>query len=120
MDYRKACQILLRYLISGMAVAFAAFFVPRRSMDVEEIVMISFTAAAVFAVLEQYAPNVYQSSLFGAGFGIGANQAGFEQFITQHVPTCNKGNAIKRAGCMKWVNERDSPKAVNCNLDEFF
>lgn len=120
MDYRKVCQMLLRYLITGMGVAFAAFFVPRRSMDIEEIVMISFTATAVFAVLDQFAPNVYQSSLFGAGFGIGANQAGFEGFITQQIPKFEEGELKKRAGCMKWVHERDSPKAVNCNLDEFF
>jgi hypothetical protein len=112
--------MVLRYLITGMGVAFAAFFVPRRSMDIEEIVMISFTATAVFAVLDQFAPNVYQSSLFGAGFGIGANQAGFEGFITQQIPKFEEGELKKRAGCMKWVHERDSPKAVNCNLDEFF
>ena len=83
MDYRKVCQQIVKYLISGMTVAFAAFFIPRRQMNLEEIIMISFTAAASFAVLEHYAPSLYQPSLFGSGFGIGANNVGFEGFITR-------------------------------------
>ena len=110
MDYRKACQLLIKYLISGMSVAFVAFFVPRRKMDLEEVVIISFTAAATFAVLEHYAPNIYNSSLFGAGFGIGANSGGFEPFND-----CKENN-----NCFRWKEEGYGPQAENCTHNEFF
>ena len=120
MDYRKLCQLIVKYVISGMTVAFAAFFIPRRNMDLEEISMIAFTAAATFAVLEHYAPNIYKSSLFGSGFGIGGNQVGFEGFVEQKVPTYNQNLFVRGQGCLKYDKGAEYPKALDCNLNEFF
>lgn len=110
MDYKKVCQQITKYLICGMTVSFVAFFIPRRQMKLEEIVIISFTAAATFAVLENYAPSLYKPSLFGTGFGIGANQSGFEGFTSNN---CN-------SKCFRWKENENGPRAENCDFNSFF
>ena len=67
----------IKYIVEGGAVAVAAYFIPRRKMNLQEIVMIALTAAAVFAILDLYAPSVGVASRQGAGFGIGASMVGF-------------------------------------------
>ena len=58
-------------------VAIAAFYIPQRKMNLEEVAMIALTAAATFALLDMYAPSVGLTARQGAGFGIGANLVGF-------------------------------------------
>jgi ABC-type Co2+ transport system permease subunit len=67
----------IKYVVEGGAVAVAAYFIPRKKMNLQEIVMIALTAAAVFAILDLYAPAVGVASRQGAGFGIGAGVVGF-------------------------------------------
>ena len=70
-------QSLVKYLLEGAAVAVAAYLIPRKKVDVTEIALIALTAAAVFAVLDSFAPLVAVSARHGAGFGIGYQQVGF-------------------------------------------
>ena len=74
---REMMTRVLKYLIEGIMVAVAAFFIPRKVMKIEEIAMIALTAAATFALLDMFAPSVGHSVRQGAGFGIGANLVGF-------------------------------------------
>ena len=67
----------IKYLVEGGAVAVAAYFIPRKKMNLQEIVMIALTAAAVFAILDLYAPAVGIATRQGAGFGIGSTLVGF-------------------------------------------
>lgn len=67
---------LVKYLLEGLVVAVAAYVLPGK-LKWNEILMISLTAAATFAILDIYAPSVGSSARTGAGFGIGANLVGF-------------------------------------------
>ena len=67
----------LKYLIEGLAVALAAYYIPKKKMDIQEIGMIAVTAAATFALLDMFAPSIAVAARKGAGFGIGAAQVGF-------------------------------------------
>ena len=49
-DAQEVLKRMLKYLIEGLAVAAAAFWIPRRSLNVEEILVIAVTAATTFAV----------------------------------------------------------------------
>lgn len=69
-------QSLVKYLVEGLAVAAAAFYIPRFKSDLKEIALIALTAAAVFAVLDQFAPSVAIGARQGAGFGIGYKLVG--------------------------------------------
>ena len=62
---------LIKYLLEGLAVAVAAFYIPRRKADLQEIAMIGLTAAAVFLVLDSFSPAVAAGARQGSGFGIG-------------------------------------------------
>src|SRR3990167_4340119 len=67
---------LIKYLLEGLAVAVAAFYIPRRKADLQEIAMIGLTAAAVFLVLDSFSPAVAAGARQGSGFGIGLQTVG--------------------------------------------
>ena len=78
----------LKYLLEGLAVAAAAYFIPKRKTSVQEVAMIALTAAATFAVLDLFAPAVGSGARHGAGFGIGARHVGFGEGFSVN-PTDN-------------------------------
>jgi ABC-type Co2+ transport system permease subunit len=68
---------VIKYLVEGLMVAIAAYAIPKRSLNIEEICLIALTAAATFAILDTYIPAMGSTARSGAGFGIGANLVGF-------------------------------------------
>lgn len=68
---------LIKYVLEGLGVALAAFYIPERSLSMQEIGMIALTAAATFFLLDLFAPAVGSAARMGAGFGVGAKQVGF-------------------------------------------
>lgn len=68
---------VVKYLVEGLMVAIAAYAIPKRSLNVEEIMLIALTAAATFSILDTYVPTMAGSARSGAGFGIGANLVKF-------------------------------------------
>ena len=68
---------IIKYLVEGLMVALAAFAIPKRSLNVEEIVLIALTAAATFSILDTYVPSMGVTARSGAGFGSGANLVRF-------------------------------------------
>ena len=76
-DITELIKRVIKYLIEGLMVAIAAFAIPKRSLNLEEIALIALTAAATFAILDTYIPSMVVTARSGAGFGIGANLVGF-------------------------------------------
>lgn len=68
---------IVKYLVEGLMVAIAAYAIPKRSLNIEEIVLIALTAAATFSILDTYVPSMGVTARSGAGFGIGANLVKF-------------------------------------------
>ena len=68
---------IIKYLVEGLMVAIAAYAIPKRSLNIEEIVLIALTAAATFSILDTYVPSMGASARAGTGFGIGARIAGW-------------------------------------------
>jgi ABC-type Co2+ transport system permease subunit len=68
---------VIKYLVEGLMVAIAAYAIPKRSLNVEEIILISLTAAATFSILDTYIPAMGVSARSGAGAGIGFGLVGF-------------------------------------------
>ena len=68
---------VIKYLVEGLMVAIAAYAIPKRSLNMEEIVLIALTAAATFSILDTYVPSMGVSARSGASFGIGANLVKF-------------------------------------------
>ena len=63
---------IIKYLVEGLMVAIAAYAIPKRSLNIEEIILIALTAAATFSILDTYIPSMGATARSGAGFGIGA------------------------------------------------
>jgi ABC-type Co2+ transport system permease subunit len=76
-DFGELVKRAIKYIIEGIMVAIAAYAIPKKSLNIEEVVIIALTAAATFSVLDVFVPSMAGSARGGAGFGIGANLVGF-------------------------------------------
>ncbi len=77
LDGKEILKRILKYIMEGLVVAFAAFFIPGKRLNAQEIAVIGIVAAATFSVLDLFAPAVGNSMRQGAGFGVGMNLVGF-------------------------------------------
>ena len=77
LDLSELVKLAIKYLFEGFIVSIAAFAIPKRSLNLDEIAMIALTAAATFSILDTYIPSMGVNARSGAGFGIGANLVGF-------------------------------------------
>jgi len=80
-DWREVVKRAVKYLIEGAAVAVALFLISKGNgkdkLSWQEIALVALTAAAVFAILDMFAPSISYAARQGAGFGLGANLVGF-------------------------------------------
>jgi hypothetical protein len=76
-DFSELLKRAIKYIVEGIMVAIAAFAIPKKQLNIEEVVIIALTAAATFSVLDVFVPSMASSARGGAGFGIGANLVGF-------------------------------------------
>jgi len=76
-DFNELVKRAIKYLIEGLAVAVVALLIPKKALNVEEIVIIALVAAATFAVLDVFVPAMGSSARNGAGLGIGFNLVRF-------------------------------------------
>ena len=77
LDLGELVRRAVKYLVEGVMVALAAFAIPKKALNLDEIANIDLTAAATFSILDTYVPSMAVSARSGAGFGIGANLVGF-------------------------------------------
>ena len=80
LDIAELLKRAIKYLVEGLMVAIAAFAIPKKRLEMDEVALIALTAAATFSILDTYAPSIGVSASSGAGFGIGANLVGFPRF----------------------------------------
>ena len=76
-DLGELLRKVVKYLVEGVMVAIAAYAIPKKALNLDEILLIALTAAATFSILDTYVPSMAVSARSGAGFGIGANLVGF-------------------------------------------
>uniref|UniRef100_A0A6C0HRQ3 Uncharacterized protein n=1 Tax=viral metagenome TaxID=1070528 RepID=A0A6C0HRQ3_9ZZZZ len=76
-NVQEIVRRIVKYLVEGLMVAIAAYAIPKKSMNLEEIALLALVAAATFSILDTYVPSIGASARGGAGFGIGANIVGF-------------------------------------------
>ena len=77
LDLGELVRRAVKYLVEGVMVAIAAYAIPKKSLNLDEVALIALTAAATFTILDTYVPSMAVSARSGAGFGIGANLVGF-------------------------------------------
>ena len=77
LDLGELIRRMVKYVVEGIMVAIASYAIPKRSMKLDEVMLIALTAAATFSILDTYVPSMAVSARSGAGFGMGANLVGF-------------------------------------------
>ena len=77
LDLGELVRRAVKYLVEGIMVAIAAYAIPKKSLNLDEVLLNALTAAATFSILDTYVPSMAVSARSGAGFGIGANLVGF-------------------------------------------
>lgn len=76
-DFSEVLTRMVKYLLEGLVVAFAAYAVPQIKLDLAEIATIALVSAATLSILDFFSPSMGTAARFGAGAGIGANLVGF-------------------------------------------
>ena len=74
-DIGEIIRRVVKYLIEGFIVAIAAYAIPQRTLNLDEVMLISLTAAATFSILDTYVPSMAVSARSGAGFGVGCQSS---------------------------------------------
>ena len=76
-DFSELIKRAIKYIIEGIMVVIAAYVIPKKQLNIEEVVIIALMAAATFSVLDVFIPSMAGAARSGAGFGVGANLVGF-------------------------------------------
>ena len=77
LDLSELIKRGIKYLIEGLVVAVVAVLVPKKALNIEEIVVIALTAAATFSLLDVFIPSMGAAARNGAGMGVGFNLVRF-------------------------------------------
>jgi ABC-type Co2+ transport system permease subunit len=75
-DLSELVKRVIKYLVEGIIVAIAAYSIPKKSLNLEEILIIGLMAAATFSVLDVFIPSMGAGARQGASFAIGTGVAG--------------------------------------------
>ena len=77
LDLGELVRRVVKYFVEGLMVAIAAYAIPKRTLNLDEVTLIALPAAATFSILDTYVPSMAVTARTGAGFGIGGNLVGF-------------------------------------------
>jgi|TARA_Y100000816_G_C25746755_1_gene392815 ABC-type Co2+ transport system permease subunit len=75
-DMNELLKRAIKYLIEGLAVAICAMLIPKKALNVEEIIILALTAAATFSILDVFIPSMGSSARSGAGLTLGSSLVG--------------------------------------------
>lgn len=70
-DGKEIIVRIIKYVLEGAMVALAAYLIPAKKPQAEEILTIALVAAATFSLLDMFAPSIGSSARVGAGLGVG-------------------------------------------------
>ncbi len=76
-DFSEIVKRIIKYLIEGIIVAIVAFSIPKKRLNMEEVVIVGLSAAATFSILDVFIPAMGNSARSGTGLAVGFNLAGF-------------------------------------------
>lgn len=75
-NFKEIMKRIIKYLVEGLMVAIACYAIPKQSLQLDEIMLLSLVAAATFSILDTYLPVMSDSARNGTGLGIGLRIAG--------------------------------------------
>ncbi len=76
-NLKEIMKRVIKYLVEGLMVAIAAFAIPQKSLQIDEIALLALVAAATFSILDTFIPTMGTNARMGAGMGVGFNLVKF-------------------------------------------
>lgn len=72
-DFSELIKRAIKYIIEGIIVALAAYVIPKKALNIEEVVVIALSASACFSLLDVFIPSmaVNARSAVGGVAGLG-------------------------------------------------
>jgi len=77
LNIKEIMKRVIKYLVEGLMVAIAAFAIPQKSLQIDEIALLALVAAATFSILDTFIPTMGTNARMGAGMGVGFNLVKF-------------------------------------------
>ena len=62
-DSKEITKRIFKYILEGLAVGIASYYLPQKSLRLLDIISISLTASISFAILDMYAPSIEYCNL---------------------------------------------------------
>jgi ABC-type Co2+ transport system permease subunit len=75
-DLTEFIKRIVKYLVEGLIVSIVALVIPKKSLNIEEVIILALSSAATFAVLDTFLPAVGASTKQGLGFSVGSALGG--------------------------------------------
>jgi len=75
-DFPELVKRIIKYLVLGLCIAVVAFVIPKKSLNVEEILILALAAAATFSILDTFLPSIGESAKMGIGLSVGSALGG--------------------------------------------
>lgn len=75
-DLNEFVKRAIKYLVEGIMVGIVAFSIPKKHLNIEEVIIIGLTSAATFAILDVFSPSIGAATRSGIGMSVGAGITG--------------------------------------------
>jgi ABC-type Co2+ transport system permease subunit len=75
-DFSELVKRIIKYLVLGLVIAVVSIVIPKKSLNLEEVVILALSAAATFSILDVFVPSIADAARTGAGFVIGSSISG--------------------------------------------
>jgi len=75
-DFSELVKRIIKYLVLGLVIAVVSIVIPKKSLNLEEVVILALSAAATFSILDVFVPSIADSARNGLGLVVGANLGG--------------------------------------------
>ena len=80
-DPKAFITSLCKYIVQGLVLAFCLLYIPKRSLQIKEIITLALVSASTFMLLDLFSPKVSEGVKFGIGFFTGGKMIGQQPSI---------------------------------------
>lgn len=75
-DFTELVKRIIKYLVLGLVISVVAIVIPKKTLNLEEVVILALSAAATFSILDVFVPSMGENARVGAAGVLGANMVG--------------------------------------------
>ena len=77
LDLGELVRRAVKYLVEGFLIAVVAYAIPKRTLSMDEIALITLSIGSILIIGDVYLPSIASTARQGMGLGLGMNMVGF-------------------------------------------